>query len=244
MFDTDLHVHTNFCDGENSPEEMINVAISIGLRKIGLVCHSYVDFDDCCASIEDSKKLIDEVNNLKLKYSDQIEILLGVEQDYYSEMDTSQFDYVIGSVHYVKKDNEYLSVDLDKESFMSAINNFFAGNVYYFVDEYYKLVAQIKNKTNCNIIGHFDLITKFNEKDCIFDTSNPRYIEAWKSALDQLKCKDTSFEINYGAVLRGYRQAPYPSSEIVDYIKDHGGKFIYSSDAHSACALAQFAELS
>ena len=49
MIFSDLHAHTNFCDGKNSPEEMVKSAIEKGLKKIGLVVHSYTDFDKTIA---------------------------------------------------------------------------------------------------------------------------------------------------------------------------------------------------
>ena len=41
------------------------------------------------------------------------------------------------------------------------------------------------------------------------------------------------FEINTGAIARGYRQLPYPAPEILSYIAKNGGKVILTSDAHS-----------
>ena len=40
-------------------------------------------------------------------------------------------------------------------------------------------------------------------------------------------------EINTGAISRGYRNEPYPSNQILEYIKSKGGYFILSSDSHS-----------
>ena len=36
--------------------------------------------------------------------------------------------------------------------------------------------------TKCDIIGHFDLITKFIEQDPCFDVRHPRYVKAWQAA--------------------------------------------------------------
>ena len=41
------------------------------------------------------------------------------------------------------------------------------------------------------------------------------------------------FEINTGAMSRGYRSEPYPSAEMIEYISSRGGQFILSSDSHS-----------
>ena len=83
-----------------------------------------------------------------------------------------------------------------------------------------------------DIIGHFDLITKFIEQDPHFDVNHPRYVKAWQDAADILLKTGKPFEVNTGAISRGYRTDPYPSAEIRRYIRDHGGMLILSSDAH------------
>ena len=52
-------------------------------------------------------------------------------------------------------------------------------------------------------------------------------------AADALLKTGKPFEINTGAVSRGYRTSPYPDREICRYILDHGGKLIFSSDSHA-----------
>ena len=105
-------------------------------------------------------------------------------------------------------------------------------------ENYFELVSHLVDKKKIDIIGHFDLLTKFNENDRIFDTTCERYKNAWLKAVDKLVEKDVFFEINTGAISRGYRTEPYPSKEIVEYIKRKGGKFVLSSDAHHANNIA------
>lgn len=83
-----------------------------------------------------------------------------------------------------------------------------------------------------NIVGHFDLITKFNEREQLFDEDDPRYINAYKKAVDRVMKDCKVFEINTGVVYRGYRTKPYPSERIRDYIRQKGGTFLLSSDSH------------
>jgi len=45
------------------------------------------------------------------------------------------------------------------------------------------------------------------------------------------------FEINTGAISRGYRTTPYPSFEILKAIHDGGGRIVFSSDAHDKSTL-------
>ena len=92
--------------------------------------------------------------------------------------------------------------------------------------------------TKCDIIGHFDLLTKFAEQDLYFDLQHPRYVKAWKAAADRLLKTGKPFEINTGAISRGYRTEPYPAKDIRDYIRLNGGKLILSSDSHQKETIA------
>ena len=88
-------------------------------------------------------------------------------------------------------------------------------------------------KCGADIIGHFDLISKFNEAGALFDEADPRYIAASRAAADALLKTGKPFEINTGAISRGYRTAPYPSKALRDYIRQKGGSFLLSSDSHA-----------
>lgn len=235
MTSRDLHVHTTFSDGKNTPEEVVLAAIKKGVKTLGFSDHSYTPFDTSyCMKEEQVSNYINEINALKEKYRDKIEILCGIEQDYFAGKPTHNFDYVIGSVHYIKLGEEYIDVDDTAEKLQNAAKKYFGDDIYSLVEEYYRLVGEVLEVTNANIIGHFDLITKFCEKESIFDQNNPRYVAAWQKAVDKLLKHNKPFEINTGAISRGYRTTPYPAPQIIDYIKQNGGRFILSSDSHKA----------
>ena len=46
IYPFDFHIHSTFCDGKDSPEDIIKVAIDKGLEAIGFSSHSYNPFDD------------------------------------------------------------------------------------------------------------------------------------------------------------------------------------------------------
>ncbi len=234
----DYHVHTTFCDGKNTPEEMVLKAIEKGMTLLGFSAHSYTFFDESyCLRKERYDEYKGEINRLKEKYKDKIEILCGIEQDYYSKEPTEGFSYVIGSVHYVKKNDKYLPVDESEEIFIDIVKTYYNGDYYAFCEDYYEVVGNVVEKTKADIIGHFDLITKFNENSRLFDENNERYIAAWKKAADKLLKTGKVFEINTGAISRGYRTTPYPSKKILAYIEEKGGKIIKNSDSHSVDGL-------
>ena len=229
-----LHSHTTYCDGLNTAEEMVLAAIEKGFDTFGFSGHSYIDFDDSwCMSLESTKEYFTEIQLLKEKYNNQITILCGVEQDYLSETSIEEYDYVIGSVHVIPKNGEYISVDYTAESLIDNINKHYNGDALSLAEDYFEMIGNVYKKTKCHIVGHFDLLTKFNEKTPIFDTSHPRYIKAAEKALSKLLDDNVIFEVNTGAISRGYRTSPYPSKELLLKIKEAGGKVILSSDTHS-----------
>lgn len=230
----DFHVHTCFCDGKDEPEQMVLAAIKLNMKKIGLLHHSYVPFDEeFCIKKGGEREFIAEIDRLRQKYCGKIEIYCGIEQDYFSKPPADNYDYVIGSVHYVKINGKYFSVDESVETFEKIANDVFGGDYYAFAEEYFRLVSNVLEKTNADIIGHFDLISKFNESGRFFDEKNKRYINAANFAIEKLVKYKIPFEVNMGAAARGYKTEFYPNEYFIRKIAGFGGKFILSSDAHS-----------
>ena len=228
------HTHTTYCDGVNTAEEMVQKAIEFGFSELGFSGHSNTKFDkEYCMSPEGTEDYKREITLLKEKYKDKIKILLGIECDYLSEVSLEGYDYVIGSVHNIEKNGKHFAVDGKKEELIAAVNRYYGGDFYALAEEYYEFVADVYNKTKCDIIGHFDLITKNNGDGELFDSSHKRYVAAWKKAADAVIKTPAVVEINTGAIARGYTKAPYPAKEIIDYFKSHGKKLIFSSDCHN-----------
>ena len=227
----DLHMHTVFSDGKDTPEEMVREAIRRGLDTVGISDHSHLD--PCGMSTEKTAEYRAEMARLKEKYAGQIRVLCGLERDFISD-DFLPYDYVIGSVHLLTMpDGHHVSVDWTAEKQREGVEKYFGGDWYAFTEAYYATMARVAEVTKCDIIGHFDLVTKFIEQSPDFDVRHPRYVKAWQEAADALLKTGKPFEINTGAMFRGYRTSPYPAKEIREYIRAHGGKLILSSDSHS-----------
>lgn len=239
----DLHNHTVWSDGKNTAEEMIRAAIDAEFTVIGISDHSYVAFDEPCSMPKNPAAYRAVLALLKRKYAEQIEVLCGIEQDYYTAEPPVGYDYAIGSVHYLQVPDGFIPLDDTAEKLQNAIDRCYGGDPYALAEDYFSKVGEIVEKTGVQIVGHFDLITKFNEKTPIFDPDNPRYRAAWQKAADRLLPTGAAFEINLGAITRGYRTTPYPSAEIVAYLRDRGARFVVSGDSHSAAALQKSAEL-
>lgn len=233
MRPSNYHTHTVFCDGIDTPEALVREAIRLSCPELGFSGHSYTFFDESyCMSPAGTEAYKADVRALRQKYAGRIRILLGVEQDFYSEAPTDDYDYVIGSVHYVKKDGCYLPVDESRELQQQAVAEHYGGDFYAFVEDYYRTVADVYDRTHCDIIGHFDLIMKFNDDGALFDPYHPRCRAAVLTALKRLMQTPAVFERNTGAIARGYRTQPYPAAWIRDELHARGKCLLWSSDCH------------
>ncbi|MBS7263448.1 MAG: histidinol-phosphatase HisJ family protein [Eubacteriales bacterium] len=238
MTPSNFHTHTVYCDGKNTPRELIETALSLGCPSIGFSGHSYTAFDDSfCMTKEGTEAYFGELAALKAEYAGRIAVYVGLEQDYYSDRPVLPCDYIIGSVHYLYKDGRYLPVDMSAALQAEAVERHYGGDWYAFAEHYYALMADLYDKTHCTVVGHFDLVTKFNEGDRLFDTTHPRYVAAADAALDALLEKGCVFEINTGAIVRGYRTKPYPEERLRARIRSAGGRLLWTSDCHDRSKL-------
>ncbi len=229
------HVHTTFCDGKNTAEEMVLAAIKAGMTEIGFSAHSRMPYHtDWCMTEAGEREYFETVTALKEKYKDKIRIYLGIEQDYYSVPVSYPYDYIIGSVHSLKTPEGSIDVDLDEGEVRRNVEKYYNSDPYLYVENYFATVAKVYEVTGCDVIGHFDLVTKFIEKDPLFSTGHPRYVAARDKALTALLSTPAVFEINTGAVSRGYRSEPYPEMSVIEKIAEIGKPFVINSDSHSA----------
>ena len=230
-----LHTHSTFCDGKDTPEEMIQEAQKIGFDSLGLSMHSYLSCSNY--AIVTREKVVayrQEISRLKEKYRGIIDIFLGLEQDVLSEDAAVGYDYTIGSVHYLHTKNGKKGFDVGLEGTLAYIDAHYDGDAMKFAKAYYEMAATIPDHGDFDIIGHFDILTKNNELGKFLDVDSKEYLGYALDAMDALKGKMSVFEVNTGAISRKKRTTPYPSVEILHYILSHGGRVIFSSDAHSA----------
>ncbi len=234
------HSHTTFSDGKNTPREMIEAAISLGMPAIGITDHSFTACDPSyCMHEEQYPAYIAELTALKAEYADRITVMRGLELDADSNPAiTSQLDYFLGSVHYLCFGDRVYAIDHAKgedgaDNQRECIQNEFGGNKLAFAQAYYdKLVAHI-HKTKPTIIGHVDVITKFG----LFDAPDAAYEAIVKDALDSLVTVTPVMEVNTGAISRNWRDRPYPADFALRHWHGIGGEVILGADTHAATTI-------
>lgn len=230
MLKADFHMHTNLCDGKNTPEEMVIAAIDIGLKHMGFSGH----FDPENGVHMDIKEYLKEIRRVKEKYKDRIDILLGGEIDcLYPEPEIErELEYVIGSTHSALYNGNVIPVDDTEEKLDNACKEYFGGDYLKLAREYYRTEAGIADKIHPDFIGHFDLVTRFNDSMHFLDESNPAYVKYALEAMEYLVKKDIPFEINCGAYNRKRKKDLYPNIIFLRALHDLGGRIVINSDAH------------
>lgn len=229
-----LHTHCTYCDGTNTMEQLVKKAIDLGFDTIGFSSHAPMPFETGYAIQEDQlKNYSNEAKILKRKYQDSIKVLCGLETDYFSVTSKESFDYIIGSVHVIKIGDQYYDIDYSLEYTERIINDHFCSDSNKYAKAYYETMAKMPKVSRPDIIGHFDLLTKFNEIKPLIDTESKEYKKYAVDALYAVTETVDIFELNTGAISRGYRKTPYPSPFILKEIKKAGGKMIITSDCHN-----------
>ena len=233
----DFHTHSIYSDGKNTLEELVQAALAKGFSAYGFSDHAYMDDParDWGMKKEQIENYKAEIARLKEQYRGSIDLLCGIEQDSFCPLGVDGYDYVIGSVHAVEKNGILCEVDDSLEKVKENLRLF--ADPYEYVEEYYRSVASLPRRFNFDIMGHFDLLTKWQEKEPLFDENHPRYRAAAEEALKALIPTGVLFEVNVGAISRGVRTTPYPNPALLHSIYERGGDVIIGGDCHNAANL-------
>lgn len=228
-FKSNLHTHTTYSDGIGTIDENIASAIERGFVSIGISDHSCTEYDECCMKPGNEREYTEEIRRKAREYDGKIDVFCGIELDSFSKCERERYDYIIGSVHCLKVKGEYCPVDFSKEHQTHVIEKTFGGSMIDFARMYYDDVVKNVRTNSPDIIGHFDLITKYG----LVDESDEEYrkiaVEALREAIKYCR----RFEVNTGAIARGYRKNPYPAEFLLKEILRLGGDVIITSDSHN-----------
>ena len=232
---TNYHTHTSFCDGSNTAEEMVLSAIEKGFDALGFSGHGFTA-SDTRYCMKDTDRYISVVKDLKEKYKNKIQIYLGVEEDAICFVNRADFDYIIGSLHYFEIDGKLCPIDCSPDNFEKGVQ-MYNGDILRLAEDYYIRFCNYILKRKPDIVGHFDLITKYDELGEPRFLNNPEYIKLSEKYLAEALKSECIFEVNTGAISRGYRKNPYPQVNLLHIIKKNGGRITISSDCHNADAI-------
>jgi hypothetical protein len=110
----------------------------------------------------------------------------------------------------------------------------YGGDPYAMTADYFRRYADFVLNYHPDIIAHFDLVRKFNQRFDFFNEGDPRYYGPALDALARMAETDALLELNTGAISRGWRTDPYPSPRLLTRWRELGGRTIIGGDCHDA----------
>lgn len=254
MMFADYHIHTYYSDDSTYPmEQVVKDAISNGITDLCFTDH--VDY----GIKEDADKLtpeqrqelkvklqnpnvpqynvdypayVAEYQDLKEKYADKINLKLGMEfglqihtiPQYQKLFNSYPFDFIIMSCHQVEN-KEFWTQEFQQGRSQDEYNQRY----------YDEILAQVKNYHDYSVLGHLDLIARYDKAGIYpFAKIQDKIAEILKIVIADGK----GIELNTSSVRYKIHNAQgeqelTPSREILALYKELGGRIItVGSDSH------------
>ncbi|MGG3840693.1 histidinol-phosphatase [Paenibacillus thiaminolyticus] len=229
----DLHTHHFRCGhADGNIRDYIEAGIANGLDVIGISDHTpYFGreedqaFPNIAMAKSDFENYVNEVLELKREYEGRIDVLLGIESDYFPPhaetyrrmLDRYPFDYIIGSVHYTNgisifNKNRWKKLS-EEERIAQKIT-------------YYELIRDSARTGMFQILGHIDAM-----KGNYPEFSDIVAAEAIDETLSVIADCGVAIEINTSGKTK-LSGGWYPSDDILERALHYGVDVTFGSDAH------------
>lgn len=229
----DLHTHHYRCGhAEGTIRDYIEAAIKADLQVIGISDHSPYfahEKDQAKPNIAMAKSefpnYVNEVLQLKEEYRGKIEVLLGVESDFFPEhielyrqiYAQYPFDYIIGSVHHT----DGVSI-FDKKRFLKVSEE----NKRQQKERYNELIRQSAESGLFQVLGHIDALKAYYPALCEVRTD-----QKVDEALRAIAKHGVSIEINTSGKSKACG-GWYPADDILERACHYGVDVTLGSDSH------------
>lgn len=228
----DYHLHTPLCHHATGwPTEFAAHAVDLGLEEIGFADHNPMPahFDDWRMAREDLPRYLEEVEKARAAFP-ELRIRVGLECDFLDGREAwidelrgmADWDYFIGSVHYLPEGWE-----VDHPKYVGR----HVGDVEQIWTSYWATYERCIRSRLFDFVAHPDLPKKFGFRP---DGDLRRYYEPAIAALAET---DTPFEINTA----GWRKdcaEQYPARQFLELAHAAQLPLLISSDAHAVAELA------
>ncbi len=241
---SNFHSHCSFCDGRSHPEDFVKFAMADQFRAYGFSSHSPLPFETFWnMSKEDMPEYITEINRLKNKYADEIEIYLGLEIDFLDEtynaslpyFQSLPLDYRISSVHFLPWTSPLLEenmvcIDGPYKEFENGIDKHFGGSIRRITESFFELSMQMVEIGGFDIVGHIDKIYMNASRHPDFDIHAGWYQNPFLKLLDLVAKKGYIVEINCKNKTR--KEQTFPHIESYKELKKRNIPVMVNSDCH------------
>lgn len=240
----DYHTHTALCKhGTGSVEDVVVRAIELGLDEIG--CSEHIPMPDRFDEVH--RMTLEEYTDIYApavfeaseRYKSSIVVRRAIEADFFAGteawvqrfIDENDFDYVIGSVHFLG------AWGFDNPVFVHRYEERDIDQTY---EQYFATVAASARSGLFDIIAHCDLVKKFGHRP------TKSMAEPMRAMMEEIRRHDLAIEINTSGLRKPVGE-PYPGADILALAKELRVPITLGSDAHSvedvAAGFAEAVEL-
>lgn len=218
----DYHMHTLFSDGKDHYPAYLEVARRKDLAEIGFSDHITMAAVDWCVKEIDYPVMKENLKSLCNDFSEDVQVRFGIEVDYFPDKEEElrqliayfPADYVIGSVHFIGDWN----FDTDQSYYGKWSND----ELYRM---YFELIQRAAKSRLFDIIGHLDLIKKFQ---CWPESDQTPLFE---ETIKVIKEADVVIELNTSGFDRPCGDF-YPNRKMLEIAARYGVPITLGSDAH------------
>lgn len=254
MMFADYHIHTYYSDDSTYPmEQVVKDAISKGITDLCFTDHVDYGIKEGADKLTPEQRqelkvklqnpnvpqynvdypaYVAEYQDLKEKYADKINLKLGMEfglqihtiPQYQKLFNSYPFDFIIMSCHQVEN-KEFWTQEFQQGRSQDEYNQRY----------YDEILAQVKNYHDYSVLGHLDLIARYDKAGIYpFAKIRDKIAEILKIVIADGK----GIELNTSSVRYNIHNAQgehelTPSREILALYKELGGRIItVGSDSH------------
>ncbi len=224
----DYHIHTSLCNHANGAmKAYVKRAIAVGLSEMGFADHNPLpaDFNNPYRMLTDEiSSYLEIIDDLRQQFP-QIAIRTGIELDYIETaaeflgnlVAENNFDYVIGSVHYLRDNSN------DQLRYLNELSSADTRQLF---DQYFNQLEKAIATGWFDIIGHFDLPRRF------WGNMSDESMERAGQVLEQIKQHDLCLEINTSGFRTKNVEEPFPNLNILKKARALDIPVTLGSDAH------------
>ncbi|WP_068620078.1 histidinol-phosphatase [Paenibacillus tuaregi] len=229
----DLHTHHFRCGhADGNIRDYIEAGLAAGLQVIGISDHTPYfgspeeqPFPRIAMAKKDFAGYVDEVLRLKDEYVGKIDVLLGIESDFFPEhaevyrevLNSYPFDYIIGSVHSTFNSSIFNKTRWRGLTDQQRIEH---------KEEYYSLIRQSARSGMFQILGHIDAMK--GNYPAFSDIPAESAIEETLRTIAECR---VAIEINTSGKTK-LSGGWYPSDAILERALFYGVEVTFGSDAH------------
>ncbi len=233
MFDFHMHSHVSF-DGRDRARNMVETAVNAGLREICFTDH--MDYDPLNSSpklafdIADYNREYDDLKipDITIRHGFEFGMLPDNQEQFRKDLNRRDWDFVIGSVHFVDGLDVYFQEYWEGKTSYQAILRSFE-----------ETLNCVQNHDDFDVLGHLTYLGKCHANPEKTPILYKDYREITDEIFKVLIAKGKGIECNTSGL--DSCGALLPDAEYLRRFKELGGQIVtVGSDAHHSNRVGQY----